>query len=125
MLDRQWDDFHVFAGAETFLLANMRHGGAGCISATANVNPGAIHRLYETWQDDDAETQQAELDALRAIFMQFPVIPALKATVARFTKDQGWAKVRPPLVDLDEDAAAQLAEQLDAYGFAMPGLGDR
>ena len=35
--------FDVFAGSETFLLANMRHGGAGCISATANVNPGA-HR---------------------------------------------------------------------------------
>ena len=34
--------FDVFAGAETFLLQNMRNGGAGCISATANVNPGPI-----------------------------------------------------------------------------------
>src|SRR5438094_6100348 len=33
--------FDVFVGSESFLLANMRHGGAGTISATANVNPAA------------------------------------------------------------------------------------
>jgi len=37
----------VFVGSESFLLANMRNGGAGTISATANVNPRAIHELYE------------------------------------------------------------------------------
>jgi 4-hydroxy-tetrahydrodipicolinate synthase len=34
--------FAVFSGSETFLLATLRGGGAGCISATANVNPAAI-----------------------------------------------------------------------------------
>src|SRR2546421_941722 len=38
--------FDVFVGSESFLLANMRSGGAGCISATANVNPAAVHKLY-------------------------------------------------------------------------------
>jgi len=38
--------FDIFVGSETFLLENMRHGGAGCISATANVNAAAIHALY-------------------------------------------------------------------------------
>src|SRR5437868_11334238 len=38
--------FDVFVGSESFLLANMRNGGAGTISATANVNPAAIHKLY-------------------------------------------------------------------------------
>src|SRR5438094_5992049 len=38
--------FDVFVGSETFLLANMRNGGAGTISATANVNPAAIYELY-------------------------------------------------------------------------------
>src|SRR6266699_1891578 len=41
------DAFDVFVGSESFLLANMRNGGAGTISATANVNPRAIHELYE------------------------------------------------------------------------------
>src|SRR5205814_3316997 len=39
--------FDVFVGSESFLLANMRHGGAGTISATANVNPAAIYELYQ------------------------------------------------------------------------------
>src|SRR5436190_1352165 len=39
--------FDVFVGSESFLLANMRNGGVGTISATANVNPVAIHKLYE------------------------------------------------------------------------------
>ena len=42
--------FDVFAGSETFLLQNMRNGGAGCISATANVHPGPIARLFDTWR---------------------------------------------------------------------------
>src|ERR1700751_2673683 len=39
--------FDVFVGSESFLLANMRNGGAGTISATANVNPAAICQLYQ------------------------------------------------------------------------------
>src|SRR5262249_4195669 len=42
------DGFDVFVGSETFLLANMRNGGAGTISATANVNPAAINALYQS-----------------------------------------------------------------------------
>ncbi|HEX7718309.1 MAG TPA: dihydrodipicolinate synthase family protein, partial [Woeseiaceae bacterium] len=44
LLNEDWDDFRVFAGSETFLLRTMRAGGAGCISATANINPAAIDR---------------------------------------------------------------------------------
>src|SRR5947207_6950224 len=56
MLDRfQPMGFDVFAGSESFLLATLRGGGAGCISATANVNPGPIARLAATWQQADAD----------------------------------------------------------------------
>ena len=41
-------DFDVFVGSESFLLENMRNGGAGTISATANVNPAAINALYQS-----------------------------------------------------------------------------
>jgi 4-hydroxy-tetrahydrodipicolinate synthase len=40
--------FDVFVGSESFLLANMRNGGVGTISATANVNPAAIDALYQS-----------------------------------------------------------------------------
>ena len=70
--------FDVFAGSESFLLANLRHGGRGCISATANVNPAAIHALYARWQAADADAMQKNLDAIRATFQKYPMIPALK-----------------------------------------------
>ncbi|MBX3652453.1 MAG: dihydrodipicolinate synthase family protein, partial [Burkholderiales bacterium] len=60
--------FDVFAGSESFLLANMRNGGAGCISATANVNPGPIDKLYREWKNADADAQQKALDVVRGTF---------------------------------------------------------
>src|SRR6476660_480 len=57
--------FAVFAGSESFLLQNMRNGGAGTISATANVNPAAIHKLYSEWQKPDADQQQEKLNRTR------------------------------------------------------------
>ena len=114
--------FDVFAGSETFLLANMRGGGKGCISATANVNPGPIARLHATWQEADADAQQARLDEIRGTFQKFPMIPALKAAIAHYGSDPAWATVRPPLVNLAAEPAAALVAELDRRGFSMPGL---
>jgi 4-hydroxy-tetrahydrodipicolinate synthase len=122
MLERRWDDFRVFAGAETFLLQNMRGGGAGCISATANINPAAIDRLYQEWQSAEAESLQAGLDGIRDTAMAFPMIPALKATVAYFSNDEQWRTVRPPLVALEDDQRTALIDSLLQKGFTMPGL---
>ena len=47
--------FDVFVGSESFLLANMRNGGVGTISATANVNPAAIHKLYKLDRDQPTD----------------------------------------------------------------------
>jgi 4-hydroxy-tetrahydrodipicolinate synthase len=117
--------FDVFAGSETFLLANMRHGGAGCISATANVNPRPIHALFATWKDADADAQQERLNAIRNIFQKFPMIPALKQAIAAWSGDSGWATVRPPLVELTEAQRAALVGELKQAGFDMPGLEGR
>ena len=115
--------FDVFAGSETFLLRNMRGGGKGCISATANVNPGPIAHLYDTWKNENADYQQAQLDEIRAIFASFPMIPALKAAIAHYGADAGWGTVRPPLVALSREQSGSLVTQLDAKRFNMPGLG--
>ena len=114
--------FDVFAGSETFLLQNMRSGGAGCISATANVNPGPIARLFDTWQATDADAQQARLDEIRGTFAKFPMIPALKAAIAHHGGDPAWATVRPPLVGLTADQSKALVTELDQRKFTMPGL---
>ena len=122
MLERHWDDFRIFVGSESFLLANMRNGGAGCISATANINPAAIDRLYREWRSDGADAQQQALDELRATIAEYPMIPALKASIAEFSGDDGWRTVRPPLVRLGKKQSAALAASLRGRGLAMPGL---
>ena len=116
------DDFSVFCGSESFLLQNMLAGGAGCISATANVNPAAISNLCSTWQNEDAKQKQAELDRIRNIFQGYPMIPALKAVTAHYTEDSHWLGVRPPLTQLTDIQLAELMQELSVAGFQMPDL---
>jgi 4-hydroxy-tetrahydrodipicolinate synthase len=111
--------FDVFAGSEAFLLDNMRHGGVGCISASANVNAAAIHRVFANWRSPEADVMQQEISATRLIVQKYPVIPALKAIVARGFSDPDWVTVRPPLVELTAAQRESLAADLDAHGFAV------
>ena len=123
MLERfQPRGFDVFSGSESFLLATLRAGGAGCISAIANINPAPIARLVREWQASDADAQQAALDRVRAVYQSLPMLPALKATIAQFSRDDAWTAVRPPLVALAPSQRTQLRDALHALGFAMPGL---
>jgi 4-hydroxy-tetrahydrodipicolinate synthase len=115
--------FDVFVGSESFLLTNMRNGGAGTISATSNVNPAAIHKLYQQWNTaDDADHQQSKLNVVREVFSsgKFPsMIAALKQAIAIYANDPDWTRVRPPLVELTTEQAKFLAAKLKAIGFAM------
>jgi len=118
--------FDVFVGSESFLLANMRNGGVGTISATANVNPAAIHKLYRQWNTaDDADGQQSKLNVVREVFSsrKFPsMIAALKQAIAIHRNDSEWSRVRPPLVELTKEQAKLLAAELKTIGFAMPDI---
>jgi 4-hydroxy-tetrahydrodipicolinate synthase len=118
--------FDVFVGSESFLLANMRNGGVGTISATANVNPALIHKLYSEWNSaDDAEQQQTQLNVVRDVLnsKRFPsLIAALKQAIAIYGNDPEWSRVRPPLIELTTDQVKLLAADLKAIGFAMSGI---
>jgi 4-hydroxy-tetrahydrodipicolinate synthase len=126
--------FDVFVGSESFLLANMRHGGAGTISATANVNPAAIHSLFANARDEagpptheasarlDLEGQQAKLNVVREVFARksWPsMIAALKQAIAIYRNDPEWARVRPPLVELTTEQARTLAAELEKIEFRI------
>lgn len=124
LLAAGWDDFRVFAGSETSLLQTMRAGGAGCISATANINPAAIYALYRNWQAPTAADLQHQLVVLREWVQHFPVIPALKSIVAHYSGEPGWLRVRPPLLELTEEQRDKLIGKLHAMEFSMPDLGD-
>jgi 4-hydroxy-tetrahydrodipicolinate synthase len=116
------DGFDVFPGSETFLLAGMRNGGKGCISATANVNPAAIHKLYANWQAADADRMQTDLDKVRGVFQKYPMIPAMKRAIAHWSGHAAWGTVRPPLVEVNAEQSKMLIADLEQCGFSMPGL---
>ena len=123
MLDQfQPQGFDVFAGSESFLLATMRAGGVGSITAMGNANPGPIAKLAREWQNSDADAQQEKLNLVRNTYSKFPVIPALKAAIAHYSGDAAWATVRPPLVKLTGEQSQSLVQMLDGIGFTMPGL---
>ena len=121
---RTFPGFGYFAGSEALLLTNLRAGGVGCISATANINPAAIDGLFQKWQTDEADALQESLNKVRMTVQQFPLVPALKTIIAHHASDPEWNRLRPPLVELDEAKGEKLIAELQALGFAMPGLKD-
>jgi len=114
--------FRVYAGNEAFLLRTMKAGGAGCISATVNMNPKAIAKLAAHWEDADAAEQQIGLDRVRSVFDKHQMITGMKTALAFFSKDPDWLRVRPPLMQLSGDQQGQLMGELKAINFDMPGL---
>ena len=122
ILERQWDDFRVFAGSEHFLLQTMRAGGAGCISATANINPNAIYNLYKEWKSDRADNLQEQLNQVRTVLESYPMIPALKSVISYYSNHPDWTIVRPPFISLEKETQKELIQKLKSLGFAMLNL---
>lgn len=111
--------FDVFTGSEALGLRMLRLGGAGIISANANVNGAAMVELVKRWRDPEAEGLQEALTAFRIAMQDFPLIAALKALVARATGDQAWRITRPPLVDLTIEAEDAMVRRLQKAGFPV------
>jgi len=116
--------FDVFAGSEVFLLENMRNGGKGCITATGNINPGAVNQVFENWRGANAEALQKDITATRNVVQKYPMMAALKTVIAHFARDPDWATVRPPLVELTPAQGNSLIAELKARGFDMPRLAE-
>ncbi len=118
LLDR-YPGFAVFPGSEVFLLDALRKGGAGCITATGNINVPGIARLYAEWEGPRADALQAEITTVRKTMQAYPMVPALKRVVAHFHNDPGWAAMRPPLLPLSEAQSAALIADLAKIGFTL------
>ncbi|MGH7053953.1 MAG: dihydrodipicolinate synthase family protein [Stellaceae bacterium] len=111
--------FAVFPGSEVFLLDGLRKGGAGCITATGNINLRGIRKVWENWRGPQADALQAEITTLRKTVQAYPMVPALKRVVAHFHHDPNWAQVRPPMVPLGEAQASALLADLAKLGFTL------
>lgn len=108
-------DFTIFSGTERFLLQALRMGGAGTITAMANVAPQTIRTLYDHWESENADALQEEANRTRAVVSGYPVIPALKSIIAFEQDDPAWKRVRPPFVELPDAQAGELLAQLGLH----------
>jgi 4-hydroxy-tetrahydrodipicolinate synthase len=118
LLDR-YPGFAVFPGSEVFLLAALRKGGAGCITASGNINVPGIRKIYDDWQGSQADALQAAATTLRKALQAYPMVPALKRIVAHYHNDPDWASVRPPMVPLDQAQSSALIADLAKLGFSL------
>ena len=107
---------HVYSGSEIPLSDVLKHGGAGCISATANTQAKFIKAIIEAWySDDDQAMQVAQEHATvnRMILQDYsPMAAAVKSSVASISGNDIWLNIRPPLVSIPEESASQLMGSL-------------
>jgi len=114
--------FAIFPASESFLSRARPLGAAGCISATANINPAGIASLCADWDKAGCTQLQQQADAVRQTFQKYPMIAALKFATAHYSDKPAWENVRPPLSGLSAPHKLQLLAELQQIGFGMPGL---
>ena len=96
--------FRVFPSNEAVLLEARAGKFAGCISASANVNPEYCARAFR----DGDEEALATAKQIRALVSRKPLIPSVKAVLAHRMNDPAFAAVLPPLMPLSEEDRRQL-----------------
>ncbi len=116
------DGFEVYVGYDDGLLDILKLGGAGCITAAANVCCSVGARVYAGWDRAEGADAQAVLTAVRRAVTLVPLIPGLKALMARHAGDAGWHNTRPPHLKLTEEEQARLFKAFDASGILLPCL---
>ncbi len=114
-------DLAIFPGSESRLLDAVREGAAGCITATANVNPAGIRRAYDQWQAGAHGMQQTQEGAtrLRRAIEAYPLAPALKLIQSHYNDEPAWLPLRPPLVNLNAASVSALLETLAELDFSL------
>lgn len=106
--------FRVYAGTEKFLLPTMKAGGAGCISASANITVALCARLFAAWQSPEAGSLQDRLTAARTGLEAAPFVSGLKYLFSVLTGKKDWLNLRPPNALPDEDMRQALEDHLKA-----------
>ena len=105
----------VFPGAETFLRPGLENGAAGCISATCNVNPAGIRKVFDMITgatDAGLDRAEAEMKDIRKWIEGYAPIPAMKGLLAVRRSDERWRNVRPPLLPSSFEKTSNLIADL-------------
>lgn len=125
---RVWDtvgrDFLVYSGIEALCYPMLALGGAGHISATANLLPGPVADLYNYCAAGDWERARDlhfDLYALNDVLFIETNPGPVKAAMGMMGKIRPY--VRLPLAAVSPEHERQLAEVMRRYGL-LPGVAD-
>ena len=113
------DGFEVYAGDDSLLKPLLDKGSAGSITAASNVNCAIGAEVYANWNNAAGAAAQEVLSATRKAVISVPLIPGLKALVARNTGDERWLNIRPPHLKLTEAQTAALFAAFDGSGIRL------
>ena len=87
----------VFPSSEAQLTKGLASGGAGCISATVNLNAAAIRALYDgAIAGRDVTEADAAVKTFRKAVQDAGLIPSMKALLAMRSGDKRWLNLRAP-----------------------------
>lgn len=105
-LTKRLADRCYMVGTDRLVTATLEAGGSGSITVAASVIP----ELVVATQVEGA--LQPELDRVRSLLERYGIGPAVKALLR--AKGVGAYRTRPPLLDLDDTAAAELVAEFEA-----------
>ena len=119
------DGLVVYPGSELPLVEALELGAPGCISATANLNGGAIAKLIHAhFEGNSARVRElhGEVKRFRLLLQDYAPIPAQKRLLALLSGDERWANVRPPFTSMPEDGGRDLLQTIQQdFGFRAAG----
>ena len=117
---RAYPNLSIFPGSDMLLLKGLKIGAVGTITATADINPAGIRKVYDLWSvAKNAEDAQSKAEQIRQIVFRYPLAAALKSVHSAFRSDPDWNRVRPPLVVLSDHQRLKLIEALTQVDFQL------
>ena len=118
---KNFPGFAVFSGSDELLLPLIEQGGAGCITACANVASVLAAQVFGGFRNgQDVRSVHRTLTDVRKTIYQFPLSSALKTLMARHTGNDQWLNIRPPLTRMSAADREKLFRGFDAIGFELP-----
>lgn len=116
-LDTMGPDFTVLVGTDSLVLPALVMGGAGVVSAVANVFPEPCVELYRAYLAGNlalAREKQYLVNRLRSLLKEGPYLTPYRHALA--LRGLPFSSVRPPFRSLTEKEAERLNDGLRSLG---------
>jgi 4-hydroxy-tetrahydrodipicolinate synthase len=110
-------DLAVFTGTDSYFSMALQNQAAGCITAPANLISPGLRAIYDAFlkSEDLSETQACVTQQRHVLEQYLPFPPLLKALLSLKHDFPRWP-IRPPLVEMPNELAEQVAREFEECG---------